>query len=163
TLALSTLTITELRSGWTKEQANWLLPRLYALCAVVPVTKEIAEQAGIWRQEYKSRGQQLGTPDTVIAATAYLNDYSLVTNNAKDYPMPELKLYKHMREKAALEQQPALMLSMFCAIREKLPSRCCQFSGNAWRTFRRSPVVRFSSVAVSENEVLTLLCTSLVP
>jgi tRNA(fMet)-specific endonuclease VapC len=86
TLALSTLTITELRSGWTSEQAQWFLPRLYALCAIVPVTKEIAEQAGKWRQEYKRRGQQLGTPDTVIAATAYLQDYSLVTNNAKDYP-----------------------------------------------------------------------------
>jgi predicted nucleic acid-binding protein len=58
-LALSTLTITELRSGWTKGQANWLLLRLYALCAVMPVTKEIAEQAGIWRQEYKSRGQSI--------------------------------------------------------------------------------------------------------
>src|SRR5213080_558518 len=74
TLALSTLTITELRSGWTKDQANWLLPRLYALCSVVPVTKEIAEQAGIWRQEYKSKGHNLGTPYTVIAATAYLHD-----------------------------------------------------------------------------------------
>jgi tRNA(fMet)-specific endonuclease VapC len=100
-LALSTLTITELRSGWTKEQASWLLPRLYALCSIVPVTKEIAEQAGIWRQEYKSRGQSIGTPDTVIAATAYLSDSPLVTNNAKDYPMPELKLYKHTQEKAA--------------------------------------------------------------
>jgi predicted nucleic acid-binding protein len=100
-LALSTLTITELRSGWTKEQANWLLPRLYALCSVVPVTKEIAEQAGIWRQEYKSRGLQLGTPDTVIAATAYLSDSPLVTNNVKDYPMPELSLYKYTQGKAA--------------------------------------------------------------
>ena len=100
-LAISTLTITELRSGWTKEQADFLLPRLYALCSVVPVTKEIAEQAGIWRQEYKSRGLSLGTPDTVIAATAYLYNYSLVTSNAKDYPMPELKLYKHTQAKAA--------------------------------------------------------------
>jgi predicted nucleic acid-binding protein len=101
TLAISTLTITELRSGWTSEQADFLLPRLYALCSVVPVTKEIAEHAGIWRQEYKSHGLSLGTPDTVIAATAYLYNYSLVTSNAKDYPMPELKLYKHMQEKAA--------------------------------------------------------------
>jgi predicted nucleic acid-binding protein len=100
-IALSTLTIMELRSGWTKEQATWLLPRLYALCSIMPVTKEIAEQAGIWRQEYKSKGQQLGTPDTVIAATAYLSDFLLVTNNAKDYPMPELKLYKYTPEKAA--------------------------------------------------------------
>jgi len=100
-LAISTLTITELRSGWTKAQAAFLLPRLYALCSVVPVTKEIAEQAGIWRKEYKSQRLTLGTPDTVIAATAYLSDYSLVTNNARDYPMPELKLYKHTQAKAA--------------------------------------------------------------
>ena len=95
TLALSTLTITELRSGWTSKQADFLLPRLYALCTVVPVSREIAEQAGVWRQEYKSKGVSLGTVDTVIAATAYLNDYPLLTNNVKDYPMPELTLYKH--------------------------------------------------------------------
>jgi predicted nucleic acid-binding protein len=100
TLVLSTLTITELRSGWTSKEAAYLLPRLYALCTVVPVTKEIAEQAGMWRQEYKSKGRSLGTPDTVIAATAYLNNYPLLTNNAKDYPMPELTLYKHTPEKA---------------------------------------------------------------
>src|SRR6266705_1658302 len=93
TLTLSTLTITELRSGWTSAQADFLLPRLYALCAVVPVTKEIAEQAGKWRQEYKSKGVSIGTPDTVIAATAYLHNYPLLTNNTKDYPMPELTLY----------------------------------------------------------------------
>jgi predicted nucleic acid-binding protein len=98
TLALSTLTITELRSGWTSEQADWLLPRLYALCSVVPVSKEIAEQAGKWRQEYKSKGRSFGTPDTVIAATAYLSDFPLVTNNAKDYPMPELKLYTYQQK-----------------------------------------------------------------
>src|SRR5512135_3174663 len=99
-LALSVLTVAELRSGWTDEQAEWFLPRLYALCSVIPVSKEIAEQAGKWRQEYKSRGQQLGTPDTVIAATAFLLNCPLVTNNAKDYPMPELKLYKNSPEKA---------------------------------------------------------------
>ena len=95
TVAMSTLTITELVSGWTTDQATWHLPRLYALCSVVPVTKDIAEQAGKWRQEYKSRGRQLGTADMVIAATAYLNGYCLVTNNVKDYPMPELKLHTH--------------------------------------------------------------------
>ena len=59
TLALSALTVTELRSGWTSEQADFLLPRLYALCSIVPVSREIAEQAGIWRQKYKAKGQQL--------------------------------------------------------------------------------------------------------
>jgi predicted nucleic acid-binding protein len=95
TLALSTLTITELRSGWSEKEAGYLLPRLYALCTVVPVTKEIAEHAGVWRQEYRNKGISLSTPDTVIAATATLNNYPLLTNNTKHYPMPELTLYKH--------------------------------------------------------------------
>jgi len=95
TPALSALTITELRSGWTPKQADFLLPRLSALCTVVPVSKEIAQQAGMWRQEYKNKGLGLGTVDTVIAATAYLHDYPLLTNNVKDYPMPELTLYNH--------------------------------------------------------------------
>lgn len=76
-LALSALTITELRSGWTSEQAEYLLPRLYALCSIVPVTKDIAEQAGKWRQQYKGKGVSLGTPDTVVAATACLRSLRL--------------------------------------------------------------------------------------
>lgn len=101
TLALSALTVTELRSGWTSEQADYLLPRLYALCSIVPVSKDIAEQAGKWRQEYRGKGVSLGTPDTVIAATACLARSPLVTNNAKDYPMPELTLYKPSPKEAA--------------------------------------------------------------
>lgn len=100
TLSLSALTVTELRSGWTNAQADFLLPRLYALCSIVPVSREIAEQAGIWRQKYKVKGQQLGTPDTVIAATAYMANSPLVTNNLKDYPMPELSLYKNPEKEA---------------------------------------------------------------
>jgi predicted nucleic acid-binding protein len=101
TLSLSSLTIVELRSGWTNEEANFFLPKLNALCSILPVSAEIAEKAGQWRHEYKTKGQQLGTVDTVIAATAYLADSPLVTNNIKDYPMPELTLYHHRPEKAA--------------------------------------------------------------
>lgn len=101
TLSLSALTIAELRSGWTNEQADFFLPKLNALCSIVPVSAEIAEQAGQWRYEYKPKGQQLGTVDTIIAATAYLTDAPLVTNNIKGYPMPELTLYHHPQDKAA--------------------------------------------------------------
>ena len=101
TLALSALTVAELRSGWTTEQAEYLLPRLFALCDVVPVTREIADQAGAWRQEYKRRGVSLGAVDTVIAATADRLGFILVTNNTKDYPMPELRLFDHPKKEAA--------------------------------------------------------------
>jgi len=93
TVAISTLTITEIRSGWTKERAALYLPKLYDLFTLEPVTREIAEQAGMWRHDYQIKGKRLSTPDTVIAATAHLRGFCLVTKNTKDYPMPELRLY----------------------------------------------------------------------
>jgi predicted nucleic acid-binding protein len=92
-VAISTLTITEVRTGWTKEKAVLYMPKLYDLFTIEPVTLDIAEQAGVWRHDYLSKGKSLSTPDTVIAATAYLRDFLLVTKNTKDYPMPELRLY----------------------------------------------------------------------
>src|SRR4051812_10213966 len=77
-LAISTLTVAELRTGWTAEQASFFLPRLYDLCEVIPVTREVAELAGEWRAQYGKKGQTLGTVDTVIAATAHEFGMSLM-------------------------------------------------------------------------------------
>ncbi len=92
-MAISALSVAELRAGWSEEQAQRHVPRLYTLFAVEDVTKEIAEQAGKWRQAYKPKGISVPAIDAMIAATAYLNGYSLVTNNTRDYPMPELTRY----------------------------------------------------------------------
>ena len=100
TLAISTLTIAELRTGWTAGQAAFFLPRLYDLCDVVPVTREIAEQAGEWRAQYGKKGETLGTVDTVIAATAHAQGMSLMTNNTKHYPMSEITLFVPKTEAA---------------------------------------------------------------
>lgn len=92
-LAISTLSVAELRSGWTKEQAEHLLPKLYDLVRVFMVDKAVAELAGQFRQEYKIQGITLPVVDTLIAATAILERCQLVTRNKKDYPMSEIKLY----------------------------------------------------------------------
>ena len=96
-VAISVLSITELRPGWTEEQAAYLLPRLGKLFTIEAVVPEIATQAGVWRHAYMRKGQPLGTVDTIIAATAFCKQYCLVTNNTKDYPMPEVQLYKELR------------------------------------------------------------------
>jgi hypothetical protein len=95
-LAVSILTISELRAGWTEEQAAFYLPRLYAITKVLHLTEEIAELSGKFRFEYKKKGKTLATIDTLIAATAIINDCFLITRNVKDYPMPEIELYKKM-------------------------------------------------------------------
>lgn len=93
-VGISILSITELRSGWNTQQANHLLPLVYKLFFIEFIAEDIAELAGKWRQEYKSKGVTIQTVDATIAATACVNKYCLVTNNKKDYPMPELSFFK---------------------------------------------------------------------
>ena len=93
-LVLSILSVAELRSGWTDQQAGVYLPHLYNLARVVPITAvDIAEWAGEYRERYRKQGVTLATIDALIAATAICFSYCLVTRNIKDYPLPELELY----------------------------------------------------------------------
>src|SRR3712207_2351899 len=55
-MVISSLTVAELRAGWTSEQAQRHIPQLSTLFTVEDVTKDIAEQAGAWRQAYKPKG-----------------------------------------------------------------------------------------------------------
>lgn len=89
----SILTVTELGAGWTKEGAARFLPIFYAQTKIVNVSVEAAELAGRFLKDYKTKGISLPTVDTIIASTAILGNFQLVTRNKKDYPMRELKLY----------------------------------------------------------------------
>ncbi len=90
---ISILSIAELRAGFTSKQAKFFLPKLYDIVVVVNVNVEIAELAGEFRFDYGSKGKSLSTVDTLIAATAIVEQCQLVTGNKKDFPMPQLKLY----------------------------------------------------------------------
>jgi len=92
-LVISALSVAELRSGWTKKEAEVYLPRLYNIVSVIGVSGEIAEQAGAYREAYRKKGVVLPTIDILISATAITNSYCLVTRNKKDYPLPELEMY----------------------------------------------------------------------
>lgn len=92
-LAISLLSISELCAGWTKQQASFFLPQLYDLTKTVGLTESIAQLTGELRYTYQIKGIRLPTVDTLIAATALINGYILVTRNKKDYPMPQLRLY----------------------------------------------------------------------
>ena len=72
-LTISLLTVSELRAGWTKHQATFFLPQLYALTKPFGLTESIAELAGELRYAYKTKGVSLPTVDTLIAATAIIN------------------------------------------------------------------------------------------
>lgn len=94
--AISVVAVAELRSGWTKQEALMYLPRLYNIFEVIPLTSDTAELAGQYRQSHSKKGATLPTIDALIAATAVLNNYCLVTRNIKHYPIPELDLYQEI-------------------------------------------------------------------
>ncbi|MBA3450226.1 MAG: type II toxin-antitoxin system VapC family toxin [Chloroflexia bacterium] len=55
------------------------------------VTTEIGILAGILRYDLARRGRTIHIPDALIAATALVYGAALVTDNVKDFPMPEIK------------------------------------------------------------------------
>jgi predicted nucleic acid-binding protein len=93
-MAISVLSVTELRAGWGDKECAVYLPVLYDLFPAEIVTLDVAELAGKLRHNYQVQGKVLKTVDTTIAATAIINEYCLVTRNIKDFPMPELNLYR---------------------------------------------------------------------
>jgi predicted nucleic acid-binding protein len=58
------------------------------------ITREAAVLAGIFRFDLARQGRALQIPDALMAATAVVTGSTLVTNNIKDYPMPNLRLLR---------------------------------------------------------------------
>jgi predicted nucleic acid-binding protein len=53
----------------------------------------VARKAGTPRYAWKRKGVTLTTPDVMIAATALHYGLTLITENRKDFPMPELAIH----------------------------------------------------------------------
>ena len=57
------------------------------------INAKTGQRAGELRNEWARKGRTLALVDTVIAAAAIENHCVLMTDNQKDFPMPELSLY----------------------------------------------------------------------
>jgi len=59
---------------------------------IVPIGREVAEQAGRWRREHAASGVTLSQADCLVAAAARSVHATLATANVKDFPMPEVRI-----------------------------------------------------------------------
>ena len=58
------------------------------------VNWEVAKRAGLLKRDYRKKGQTLALGDTTIAAVALEYNLTLITDNVRHYPMPQLTLYQ---------------------------------------------------------------------
>jgi len=55
--------------------------------------RETGKQAGLLKSACAKRGKTISLPDAIVAAIAIQRGCTLVTDNCKDFPMPEISLY----------------------------------------------------------------------
>jgi predicted nucleic acid-binding protein len=90
-LACCPVNITEVYAGLRPDEEIKTAAFLNSL-ECLPVTPEIARQAGLLRRDWQKKGQTLSYTDVTIAAVALSHQVPLLTDNRKHFPMPELRL-----------------------------------------------------------------------
>jgi predicted nucleic acid-binding protein len=58
------------------------------------ITAPVARLAGKLKNQWAGKGRTLSLADTIVAAVALENDCAVMTDNEKDFPMPELRRYR---------------------------------------------------------------------
>ena len=91
-LACCSINITEVHMGMRPHEATRTEGFLESL-EFYPVTPEVARYAGELYQEWRRKGVTLALPDLTVAAIAIRSGLLLATDNLKDFPMSELRLY----------------------------------------------------------------------
>ena len=91
-LGISALNLAEIYSG-LRSTEELLAEEFLASLELFPVTASIAERGGRLRNQCSRRGITIGLADAVIAATALEHESWLVTDNRKDFPMPEITFF----------------------------------------------------------------------
>ena len=85
------INVTEVYAGMRPHEASATEEFLRSL-RFYEVTWEIARLAGELKSEWSRKGQTLFLPDVTVAAIALAHDLTLLTDNLKHFPMPELRI-----------------------------------------------------------------------
>ncbi len=83
--------LAQIHTGLSDEARAVADPVLNALTFLAS-NASVGVRAGQWRYSFARQGMTLALTDAIIAATVAEWNATVVTGNAKDYPMPELSL-----------------------------------------------------------------------
>ena len=91
-LACCSITVAETYAGMRSHEAA-KTDQFVSSLVWYDTSRSIARRAGRLRFDWARQGITLSLADTLIAATALEHGLTLVTENRKDFPMPELSLF----------------------------------------------------------------------
>jgi hypothetical protein len=83
---ISAMNIAELYQGVRNGEEQTNLGKMISALTSLPITPEIAELGGLFSRDYRA-SHGCGLADCLVAATAELHGLTLVTLNAKHFPM----------------------------------------------------------------------------
>ena len=92
-LASCAVTVAEVYAGMhpgESEQTGVLLAGL----RYYEITPEVAQKAGRLKYDWARKGHSLSLADVIISATALQYGLTLITDNLKHFPMPELSIHE---------------------------------------------------------------------
>jgi len=85
------INIAEVYAGM-KENERQVTKKFLDSLEYYEVTRNLAEQAGEYKREYSRKGITLSLSDVIIAAVAISNNLTLVTDNLRHYPIPDINI-----------------------------------------------------------------------
>jgi predicted nucleic acid-binding protein len=91
-LATAAINIGEVYAGMRRGEESRTEAFLSSLDCY-PLTGAIARRAGSLKSAWAQKGRTLSLADMMVAATALEHGLSLMTDNRKDFPLPELNFY----------------------------------------------------------------------
>lgn len=89
TLGCCTINVIEVYSGMRPGEEK-VTEAFFDRLLYYDITRDIAKEAGALRFRWRKQGQTLSLADTTIAAVALHQKLTLLTDNARHFPMPEL-------------------------------------------------------------------------
>ena len=93
TLSTTTLNIAEIYAGMRPAEESRTEALLSGL-EVYELSGTSARMAGKLKNTWARKGHTLTLSDTIVAAIAIEKGCALLTDNRKDFPMPEVRLYQ---------------------------------------------------------------------
>ncbi len=91
-LACCPVNVTEVYTGLREPETEKTEALLRSL-ELIPVTFEAGRLAGELLRAGTRQGKTFSVPDMIIAAICMTEDLTLITENRKDFPMPELQIH----------------------------------------------------------------------